>query len=543
MEPPRRTLSLGLRLGVLITSTVVGTMALLTGAQLAVELQVESRDHEKQLALSLAPLVAELQSAGTKGAARAAVGRYHAAYVAQGRKYHDLAVINAAGGVVLGKIDYASGRRQTLLHAAVPVVSPVLGPEPLAVFVTEDGTAFYAARTQRWRDWAIHVGAAALSILALLFVVIRREVTGPIERLLGGVRKMELGYWDDMPDPGGAWEVRWLGWRFRTLGQELSRTVEHLVAAQRRAYAVDREAHMDSEATAAEPPPAPVSSIHPDPAEIVPLLQARLERLRHADPGDSAARALAQIAWDHSTIQAARFGQPELGLSLEDAALRVLDPDGFIEISGRIEAERTRLEAAALARKAQIRRALAARGVPIVEIFHRIKHPAGIWKKMRQKNLAFEQIHDLVALRIVVPTETDCYHALGVVQDLHAPIVGRFKDYIAQPKPNGYRGLHACVRDPEGAVFEVQIRSIAMHRHAEQGPAAHADYKHATRVPASRGRVALWKRLLELSGGMLSVTLKFLSAARARRTPTADEDDVPRDAQSCRSNLPNKNNR
>lgn len=203
---------------------------------------------------------------------------------------------------------------------------------------------------------------------------------------------------------------------------------------------------------------------------------------------------LAQSTWDQYAPQAEKLGQPQLRVSLEDAALRVLDPDAFGDISVKIEAERSRLEELARARGDQIRRAMAARSVPVVEIRHRVKHPAGIWKKMRQKNLTFDQVHDLVALRIVVPTEADCYHAFGVIHDLYAPIVGRFKDYVVRPKSNGYRSLHASVRDAERAVFEVQIRSIAMHRHAEHGPAAHADYKDATRIPADPARRAPWKR-------------------------------------------------
>ena len=195
--------------------------------------------------------------------------------------------------------------------------------------------------------------------------------------------------------------------------------------------------------------------------------------------------------------QAERLGQPELRVSLEDAALRLLDPSAFADISVRIEAERPQLEKLARARGDQIRRALVARSVPVVEIRHRVKHPAGIWKKRRQKNLTFDQVHDLVALRIVLPTETDCYRALREVHDLYAPIVGRFKDYVVRPKSNGYRGLHASVRDAERAVFEVQIRSIAMHRHAEQGPAAHADYKEATLMPAEPARRAPWQRLCQ----------------------------------------------
>jgi (p)ppGpp synthase/HD superfamily hydrolase len=150
----------------------------------------------------------------------------------------------------------------------------------------------------------------------------------------------------------------------------------------------------------------------------------------------------------------------------------------------------------AKARTAEIRDALTARGVPVVDLGHRVKHAAGVWKKMREKELALDQVHDLVALRIVVPTESDCYHALGVVHDIHAPVVGRFKDYIAQPKPNGYRSLHTCVHDSGGFVFEVQIRSTAMHQLAEFGDAAHADYKQSRWVPATPERVSKWKGVL-----------------------------------------------
>ncbi len=311
-----------------------------------------------------------------------------------------------------------------------------------------------------------------------------------------GSSKMELGYWDDVPDPGGAWEVRWLGWRFRTLGHELSRTVELLVAAQRRSFAKEHERTTDPVTTDTDLAPTPTPPVQRDGRDAATWLQAELERLQGTHRDDAEARSLAQVVLDRHAIEAERLGHAELRLRLEDAALRVIDPDGFREVSGRIEAERRQLEAQAIGREAQIRRALDVRGVPIVGICHRVKNAAGIWKKMHTKHLAFEQVHDLVALRIVVPTETDCYHALGVVHDLAAPIVGRFKDYIVQPKSNGYRGLHTSVRGPEGAVFEVQIRSVAMHRHADQGPAGYAAYKDATRIPVSPGRVAWWRRLL-----------------------------------------------
>lgn len=494
---PRRRLGLGLRLGLLTTLVVTGVMAAVSGTQLALDLRTELRERQARLGESLHPLIVELRTAITPDDARAAVRQFHSSYSDQAHRYHDLTVADAAGRTVIEARRAGGPSWQPVLTATVPLVAPALGSDPVVLTVTEDSTDFSAARTRRWWGWALHVGLTALLILALLFIVIRREVTGPIDRLLGGIRKMERGYWDDMPDPGGAWEVRWLGWRFHSLGQELSRTVEHLVAAQRRAYTVGAEAQADSQATGMESPaetPAPL--IHQDAGEAMRRLRLCLERLSRADAGDPASRSLAQIMWDHGTTEAERIGQPELRMNLEDAALRVLDPDGFRDISKRIEEARPRLEALARVRGEQIRFALAARGVPINELCQRVKHPAGIWRKMRHKSLAFEQVHDLVALRIVLPTEADCYHALGVVHDLYVPVVGRFKDYIVLPKPNGYRGLHASVRDAEGLIFEVQIRSVSMHRHAEQGPAAHADYKDATWVPVSAGRVAPWRRLL-----------------------------------------------
>jgi hypothetical protein len=496
--PPVRGASLGLRLGIVTTLVVTGTMAALSGAQLFMELRAEVHDQQRRLSESLAPLVAELRTAPTRTAAETALHRFHAAYFEQGQVEHHLAVVDAAGRSILATGATGARRLPTSLTANVRVVAPALGPDAYALWATTDNSDYVAARKQRWNAWAVHVGVTAVLILVMLFVVIRREVTGPIDRLLEGVRKMEMGYWDDMADPGGAWEVRWLGWRFRTLGEELSRTVEHLVAAQRRANATDRD---PDSVPAAMPGEASQPTNAPDYATgtaTVRRLRAQLERLRCAGPNDPECLALARATWDQYAPQAERLGEPELRASLEDAALRVLDPDAFGDVSTRIEAERPRLEALAMARGEQLRRALASKNVPVIELRHRIKHPAGIWKKMRNKNLTFGQVHDLVALRIVVPTESDCYHGLGAVHQLYAPIVGRFKDYVVRPKSNGYRSLHSSVRDAEGAIFEVQIRSIAMHQNAEQGPAAHAEYKDTTRIPVDSGRRGWWKRLIGL---------------------------------------------
>lgn len=481
-RPVARGMSLGLRLGFLTTLVVSGVMAVVTGGQFAWDLHTELRERQSLLSESLSPLAAELHGATNREEARAAVTRFHSSFVARGRERHYLAIIDASGQLMMEEGERPGTTQAPLLSANMSLTSAAFGAEPVALMVAQDGTDYLAARTRRWWAWALHFALTAAATLALLHVVIRREVTGPIERLLTGVQKMELGYWDAMPDPGGAWEVRWLGWRFRALANELSRTVAHLIAAQRRSYAasVDTLARAAGAATAE----FPFREIARDDAgEAIGALQASLRRLEDRAEAEPDRRALARLAWDQLAPRAERLGRPDLRIELEDAALQVLDPQGFKDLTRQLRTRRPELDAQVRQRTGEIRHALATRGVPVLRIGCRSKHAAGIWKKMREKNLSFDQVHDLLALRIVVPTESDCYHALGVVHDLYQPVIGRFKDYIAAPKENGYRGLHTSVRDRDQAVFEIQIRSAAMHQFAEEGAAAHANYKDGKRLP------------------------------------------------------------
>lgn len=496
LAPPQRGLGLGLRLGLLTTLVVTGVMAVFTSVQLKAELTSELRQRQAQLGESVAPLTAALQSARTRDEASSLVDKFHASYVALGHVNHRLSIVESSGRVFYGTPAARGRAPRSLLTSGAEFIVPPLGSEPVTLVVAEDDSAFLASRVQRWRAWLVHIGVTALLTLVILFIVIRFEVTRPLDRLVTGVGTMERGYWEGMPDPGGAWEIRWLGWRFHALGQELSRTVEHLVAAQQRAYAMDRGLQIDVESGAVGVPlPASRSSDNRDSEATVRWLQIDLHRLLRGDAADPSIRALAQTTWDHRALLADRLGEPDLCTSLENAALRVLVPDGFNVIEARINTERPQLECVAAAHAVEIRRALAVRCVPVADMCHRVKHAAAIWKKMRHKNLEFGQVHDLVALRIVVATEADCYHAFGVIHDLYTPIVGRFKDYIAVPKCNGYRGLHTSVRDRSGSAFEVQIRSIAMHRYAERGSASHAVYKEAAKVSARRAG-GLWKGIL-----------------------------------------------
>jgi GTP pyrophosphokinase len=192
-----------------------------------------------------------------------------------------------------------------------------------------------------------------------------------------------------------------------------------------------------------------------------------------------------------------RLGIWQLKWELEDLSLRYLDPDGYRDIAKHLDERRVDRERFIDRVVRQLQRELAAVGVQ-AEVSGRPKHIYSIWKKMRRKNLPFNQIFDVRAVRIIVERDADCYAALGVVHSLWHHIPKEFDDYIANPKENDYRSLHTAVVGPGGQTLEVQIRSRDMHEHAELGIAAHWRYKEGGRFDSSiEQRVAWLRQLLE----------------------------------------------
>ncbi len=143
-----------------------------------------------------------------------------------------------------------------------------------------------------------------------------------------------------------------------------------------------------------------------------------------------------------------------------------------------IDGKRAQREKGIEQARQQLAAELAAAGLRC-EVQGRPKHLYSVWKKMQGKGIDFEHVFDLRALRVIVEDVGDCYAALSRVHELYAPVAGEFDDYIARPKANGYQSLHTVVRDSDGAALEVQIRTHAMHEHAEHGVAAHWAYKEA----------------------------------------------------------------
>ena len=212
---------------------------------------------------------------------------------------------------------------------------------------------------------------------------------------------------------------------------------------------------------------------------------------------------------------ALRLGMGRIRGELEDLAFCYLEPHAYREITEAIESRRVASEDFLAQTSHTLVQKLEEAGVPAT-IEGRIKRPYSIYQKLQRQQITVEQVYDLLALRVITDSERNCYGALGLIHSLWRPLPGRFKDFIASPRPNLYQSLHTSVIDEQGQSFEVQIRSEEMHRMAEQGICAHWKYKEGrvgsddvedTRVAWLRQLVD-WQRDMKDSGDFLS-TLKI----------------------------------
>ncbi|WP_048438711.1 bifunctional (p)ppGpp synthetase/guanosine-3',5'-bis(diphosphate) 3'-pyrophosphohydrolase [Caenimonas sp. SL110] len=208
-------------------------------------------------------------------------------------------------------------------------------------------------------------------------------------------------------------------------------------------------------------------------------LASRLQTLRwHAASKTPCPPSVAREVLHVFAPLANRLGIWQLKWEMEDLAFRFLEPETYRQIAGQLDQKRIEREAYVEELRSRLESELIAQGIK-ASVAGRPKHIYSIAKKMRGKSLDFDRVFDIRALRVIVPTVDDCYAALSWVHEKFTPLVEEFDDYIARPKPNGYQSLHTIVRDKEGRPIEIQIRTQAMHDHAEHGVAAHWAYKEA----------------------------------------------------------------
>lgn len=212
---------------------------------------------------------------------------------------------------------------------------------------------------------------------------------------------------------------------------------------------------------------------------VLVRLASRLQTLRWlVKQKTESAQRFARETLDLYAPLANRLGIWQIKWEMEDLAFRLLDPVQYRDIAKQLEEKRTEREYFIEQAMGRLAGLVKQAGIAAV-ITGRPKHIYSIWHKMQKKDIDFDRLYDLRALRVIVPDEKQCYGVLGLVHEHWSPVGEEFDDYISRPKPNGYRSLHTVVADQDGRAFEVQIRTQAMHDFAEQGMAAHWRYKES----------------------------------------------------------------
>ena len=232
---------------------------------------------------------------------------------------------------------------------------------------------------------------------------------------------------------------------------------------------------------------------------ILVKLADRLHNMRTLDHlGEEQRIKIAQETLDIYAPISNRLGMSKIKNELEELAFRHLEPKAYETLSAWVEKRRRATEQTVAGLKQTLAAKLAEAQVPVVEIEGRIKRLFSIRQKIKRQRISLEEVYDLVALRVITPSVRDCYAALGIIHQTWAPVQGRFKDFVAMPRPNAYQSLHTSVVSDRGFPFEVQIRSERMHRVAEDGIAAHWKYKEGRVGANADEQYFVWlRRLLE----------------------------------------------
>ena len=235
-----------------------------------------------------------------------------------------------------------------------------------------------------------------------------------------------------------------------------------------------------------------------------------------------------------------RLGMGKLKGELEDAAFPHAYPEEFAKIEQIIKEKQESYEKNLAEISAELKKELKKNKIKFIEINYRIKHKYSLYKKLKKYDMDIEKIYDIVALRVVVDTVEECYRILGLVHSIWNPLPGRIKDYIAIPKPNGYRSLHTTIFTGSGAIAEIQIRTKEMHAEADYGIAAHFSYKENNKKKETGSHKLKFQWIEELknvnyvpgepSGFIEHLKMDFFNDRIFIFTPKGDVVDLPEDS-------------
>ncbi len=240
-------------------------------------------------------------------------------------------------------------------------------------------------------------------------------------------------------------------------------------------------------------------SVAKDARVIIIKLADRLHNMRTLEhlPAERRNRIATETREIYGPL-AHRFGMANVKAELEDLAFKFLEPEEYPALATQVAAKRAERELAIARLKAPLEAELKRAGLTNFEVSGRPKNLYSIYQKMKKRNKPFEEIYDLMAMRVIVRTVPECYHVLGLIHHVWTPLQERIKDYIASPKSNGYQSLHTTIFGPGGQLFEVQIRTQEMHRTAEYGIAAHWLYKTSEDGDDLGRQLGWFRQLLEL---------------------------------------------
>lgn len=276
---------------------------------------------------------------------------------------------------------------------------------------------------------------------------------------------------------------------------------------------------------------------------VIIKLADRLHNMRTLDamPKEKRLRIAKETIEIYAPL-AYRLGMGELKGQLEDLAFPFVYPKEYQELKQKIQKRLHEKEEYINRLKKTLTVKLYKEGIKN-EIHGRTKHMYSLWRKLLRYNNDLAQIYDLVALRIIVNDVEDCYKVLGMIHKMWKPLIGRIKDYIAAPKPNGYQSIHTTVFGPQGEIVEIQIRTFLMHEQAEHGVAAHWHYaekkgtidyllRKSSRVPKGElvwlNELVKWQKALQSNKEIVSsLKTDFFSDRIFVYTPTGDVKDLP----------------